>query len=194
MKMSGADPERVVGVLTPPLWERERERDRQTDRDREMERERETHTHTHTHTHTTKQLSNSAVLFWCHSRTFLKGWGHNFILISLKLGGTPSFERPPPPFGGSSSTVAWIMHPSLLACNSWICPWIQIGVREFCDHQCCTWSWTTADGGVLALCLCYLSQLGAAVENLKHIFNVPETVRKCEELITEGKLLHAHKW
>ncbi|KAK2193650.1 hypothetical protein NP493_9g03030 [Ridgeia piscesae] len=37
------------------------------------------------------------------------------------------------------------------------------------------------------------SQLGAAVENLKHIFNVPETVKKCEDLINDGKLLHAHK-
>jgi len=43
--------------------------------------------------------------------------------------------------------------------------------------------------------VCYVSlQLGAAVENLKHIFNVPETVKKCEDLINDGKLLHAHKW
>ncbi|XP_013418387.1 exocyst complex component 3 [Lingula anatina] len=36
-------------------------------------------------------------------------------------------------------------------------------------------------------------QLAAAVENLKHIFTVPETVKKTGELITDGKLLHAHK-
>lgn len=36
-------------------------------------------------------------------------------------------------------------------------------------------------------------QLATAVENLKHIFTVPEGVRKTEELINEGKLLQAHK-
>lgn len=36
-------------------------------------------------------------------------------------------------------------------------------------------------------------QLAAAVENLKHIFQVPESVRKTQELINEGKLLQAHK-
>ncbi|XP_077990215.1 exocyst complex component 3-like [Glandiceps talaboti] len=37
------------------------------------------------------------------------------------------------------------------------------------------------------------SQLAAAVENLKHIFTVPESVEKTERLINDGKLLHAHK-
>ncbi|ELU08987.1 hypothetical protein CAPTEDRAFT_214437 [Capitella teleta] len=37
------------------------------------------------------------------------------------------------------------------------------------------------------------SQLAAAVENLKHIFTVPETVKKCDDFICDGKLLHAHK-
>ncbi|KAL4218451.1 Exocyst complex component 3 [Mactra antiquata] len=36
-------------------------------------------------------------------------------------------------------------------------------------------------------------QLATAMENLKHIFTVPESVRKTEELISEGKLLQAHK-
>ena len=36
-------------------------------------------------------------------------------------------------------------------------------------------------------------QLAAAVENLKHIFTVPESVRKTQELINEGKLLQAHR-
>jgi len=36
-------------------------------------------------------------------------------------------------------------------------------------------------------------QLATAMENLKHIFTVPESVRKTEELISEGKLLNAHK-
>lgn len=36
-------------------------------------------------------------------------------------------------------------------------------------------------------------QLAAAMENLKHIFTVPESVRKTQELINEGKLLQAHK-
>jgi exocyst complex component 3 len=37
------------------------------------------------------------------------------------------------------------------------------------------------------------SQLAAAVDNLMNIFNVPETISRCEELINDGKLLHAHK-
>lgn len=37
-------------------------------------------------------------------------------------------------------------------------------------------------------------QLAAAVDNLMSIFNVPETISRCEELISEGKLLHAHKY
>lgn len=36
-------------------------------------------------------------------------------------------------------------------------------------------------------------QLATAMENLKHIFTVPESVRKTEELVNEGKLLQAHK-
>lgn len=36
-------------------------------------------------------------------------------------------------------------------------------------------------------------QLASAMENLKHIFTAPEIVRKTEELISEGKLLQAHK-
>lgn len=36
-------------------------------------------------------------------------------------------------------------------------------------------------------------QLATAVENLKHIFTVPESVRKTEDLINDGKLLLAHK-
>ena len=36
-------------------------------------------------------------------------------------------------------------------------------------------------------------QLSAAQENLKHIFTVPESVKKTRELIMEGKLLQAHK-
>ncbi|XP_072175892.1 exocyst complex component 3-like [Diadema setosum] len=37
------------------------------------------------------------------------------------------------------------------------------------------------------------SQLAAAVENLKHIFTVPENVKKTEMYIQDEKLLHAHK-
>ena len=33
------------------------------------------------------------------------------------------------------------------------------------------------------------SQYGAAMENLKHIFNVPESVNKTRQYISEGKLL-----
>ncbi|KAK3576091.1 hypothetical protein CHS0354_032215 [Potamilus streckersoni] len=36
-------------------------------------------------------------------------------------------------------------------------------------------------------------QLASAMENLKHIFTVPESVRKTEELINDGKLLQSHK-
>ncbi|KAK7091651.1 exocyst complex component 3-like [Littorina saxatilis] len=36
-------------------------------------------------------------------------------------------------------------------------------------------------------------QLAAAQENLKHIFTVPESVKKTKDLIYEGKLLQAHK-
>ncbi|XP_078678551.1 exocyst complex component 3-like [Branchiostoma floridae x Branchiostoma belcheri] len=37
------------------------------------------------------------------------------------------------------------------------------------------------------------SQLASAVENLKHIFTVPETVEETQQLINENKLLRAHK-
>ncbi|ESN93347.1 hypothetical protein HELRODRAFT_157895 [Helobdella robusta] len=37
------------------------------------------------------------------------------------------------------------------------------------------------------------SQLAAACDNVLHIFTVPETIKKCEDLINDGKLLHAHK-
>lgn len=36
-------------------------------------------------------------------------------------------------------------------------------------------------------------QLAAAQENLKHIFTVPESVKKTKDLVAEGKLLQAHK-
>lgn len=39
----------------------------------------------------------------------------------------------------------------------------------------------------------YFCQLAAAMDNLTHIFNVPEMIAKCTDLISEGKLLHAHK-
>ncbi|XP_065571869.1 exocyst complex component 3-like [Artemia franciscana] len=37
------------------------------------------------------------------------------------------------------------------------------------------------------------SQLAAAMENLKHIFTVPESVEKTREWISDGKLLYAHQ-
>lgn len=37
------------------------------------------------------------------------------------------------------------------------------------------------------------SQYGAAIENLMHIYNVSESVQKTQELIHNGKLLHAHQ-
>lgn len=37
------------------------------------------------------------------------------------------------------------------------------------------------------------SQYAAAMENLKHIFNVPESVQKTQEWISDGKLLLAHQ-
>ena len=37
------------------------------------------------------------------------------------------------------------------------------------------------------------SQYAAAMENLKHIFTVPESVEKTKQWINEGKLLHAHQ-
>lgn len=45
---------------------------------------------------------------------------------------------------------------------------------------------------IISWCLNSL-QLASAMENLKHIFTAPEIVRKTEELISEGKLLQAHK-
>ena len=37
------------------------------------------------------------------------------------------------------------------------------------------------------------SQYVTAMENLKHIFTVPESVDKTKQWINEGKLLHAHQ-
>ena len=37
------------------------------------------------------------------------------------------------------------------------------------------------------------SQYAVAMENLKHIFTVPESVEKTRQWISEGKLLHAHQ-
>lgn len=37
------------------------------------------------------------------------------------------------------------------------------------------------------------SQYVTAMENLKHIFTVPESVEKTKQWISEGKLLHAHQ-
>lgn len=37
------------------------------------------------------------------------------------------------------------------------------------------------------------SQYAAAMENLKHIFTVPESVEKTERWIAEGRLLYAHQ-
>nr|CAG4646133.1 EOG090X03GO [Macrothrix elegans] len=37
------------------------------------------------------------------------------------------------------------------------------------------------------------SQYAVAMENLKHIFTVPESVEKTQQWISEGKLLHAHQ-
>ena len=37
------------------------------------------------------------------------------------------------------------------------------------------------------------SQLASACDNVVHIYSVPETIKKCEEYIKQGKLLHAHK-
>lgn len=37
------------------------------------------------------------------------------------------------------------------------------------------------------------SQYVTAIENLKHIFTVPDCVQKTKQWINEGKLLHAHQ-
>ena len=37
------------------------------------------------------------------------------------------------------------------------------------------------------------SQYAAAMENLRHIFNITATVEKTHEFIAEGNLLHAHR-
>lgn len=37
------------------------------------------------------------------------------------------------------------------------------------------------------------SQYVTAMENLKHIFTVPESVEKTKQWISEGKLLHTHQ-
>ena len=37
------------------------------------------------------------------------------------------------------------------------------------------------------------SQYVTAIDNLKHIFTVPDTIKKTEQWICEGKLLHAHQ-
>ena len=37
------------------------------------------------------------------------------------------------------------------------------------------------------------SPYAAALENLRHIFNITATVKKTHEFIVEGNLLHAHR-
>lgn len=37
------------------------------------------------------------------------------------------------------------------------------------------------------------SQYAAAMENLKHLLNVSDTIEKTHEYIMDGKLLYAHK-
>lgn len=37
------------------------------------------------------------------------------------------------------------------------------------------------------------SQYTTAMNNLKHIFTLPESVKKTEEYVHDGKLLHAHQ-
>lgn len=37
------------------------------------------------------------------------------------------------------------------------------------------------------------SQYAAAMENLKHLLNISDTIEKTHEFIIDGKLLHAHK-
>lgn len=37
------------------------------------------------------------------------------------------------------------------------------------------------------------SQYVTAIENLKHIFTVPDSVKRTEQWINEGKLLHTHQ-
>lgn len=38
------------------------------------------------------------------------------------------------------------------------------------------------------------SQYVTAIENLKHIFTVPESVAKTKKMINDGKLLHTHQY
>ena len=47
---------------------------------------------------------------------------------------------------------------------------------------------------IIILCIYFMLQLSKAFEHLNLIFTVPESVKKTEALINEGKLLLAHKW
>ena len=44
------------------------------------------------------------------------------------------------------------------------------------------------------LCTCVPLQLAKACQHVNQIFTVPESVKKTQTLVNEGKLLLAHKW
>lgn len=68
-----------------------------------------------------------------------------------------------------------------------------IGTFHFIPHpSCIDFTKNPTQTEIISWCLNSL-QLASAMENLKHIFTAPEIVRKTEELISEGKLLQAHK-